>query len=53
MQQLNEVLFDECRRNENRKWTEGIYLIKSGNHIIVNNLINSLNHFVEFTNSHI
>ena len=60
-QQLNGLLFDECRRNgfkfidngavsEIDLWTDGIPMIESGKHIIANNLINSLNYFLEFMN---
>ena len=61
VQQLNGLLFDECRRNgfkfvdngavsEIDLWTDGIHLIESGKRIIVNNLINSLNYLLEFMN---
>ena len=61
IQQLNCFLFDECRRNgftfvDNRAvyetdlWTDGIHMIESGKSIIANNLINSLNYFLEFMN---
>ena len=61
LQQLNGLLFDECRRNgfkfvdngavsEIDLWTDDIHIIKSGKRIIVNNLINSLNYFLEFMN---
>ena len=55
------VLFDECRRNglkfvdngavsEIDLWTDGNHMIESGKRIFVNNLINTLNNFVEFMN---
>ena len=55
IQQLNGLLFDECRRNgfkfvdnwavsENDLWTDGIHMIESGKRIIANNLINSSNY---------
>ena len=61
IQQLNGLLFDECRRNgfkfidngvvsEIDLWTDGIHMIESGKLIIANNLIISLNHFLEFMN---
>ena len=61
IQQLHGLLFDECRRNcfkfvyngavsENDLWTDGIHMIESGKRIIANNLINSLNYFLEFMN---
>ena len=61
LQQLNGLLFDECRRNgfkfvdngavsEIDLWTDGIHMIESGKRIIANNLINSLNYFLEFMN---
>ena len=61
LQQLNGLLFDECRRNgfkfvdngavsEIDLWTDGIHMIESGKRIIENNLINSLNYFLEFMN---
>ena len=61
IQQLNGLLFDECRRNgfkfvdngavsEIDLWTDDIHIIESGKRIIVNNLINSLNYFLEFMN---
>ena len=31
-------------------WTDGIHMIESGKLIIANNLINSLNYFLEFMN---
>ena len=59
LQQLNGLLFDECRRNgfkfvdngavsEIDLWTDGIHMTESGKRIIANNLINSLNYFLEF-----
>ena len=59
IQQLNCLLFNECWRNgftfvdngavsEIDLWTDGIHMIESGKRIIVNNLINSLNYFLEF-----
>ena len=53
LQQLNGLLFDECRRNgfkfvdngavsEIDLWTDGIHMIESGKRIIENNLINIL-----------
>ena len=53
LQQLNGLLFDECRRNdfkfvdngavsETDLWTDGIHMIESGKRIIANNLINIL-----------
>ena len=61
IQQLNGLLFDENRRNgfkfvdhgafsEIDVWADGIYMIESGKRIIANNLINSLNYFLEFMN---
>ena len=61
IQQLNGLLFEECRRNgfkfvDNKEvseidlWTDDIHIIESGKRIIVNNLINSLNYFLEFMN---
>ena len=61
IQQLNGLLFEECRRNgfkfvdngavsEIDLWTDDIYIIESGKRIISNNLINSLNYFLEFMN---
>ena len=61
IQQLNSLLFDECRRNgfkfvdngavsENDLWADGIHMIESGKRTIANNLINSLNYFLEFMN---
>ena len=61
MQQLNALLVDECRRNdfkfvdngaisETDPWTDGTHMIESGKQIIANNLINSLNYFLEFMN---
>ena len=61
MQQLNALLVDECRRNdfkfvdngaisEIEPWTDGTHMIESGKQIIANNLINSLNYFLEFMN---
>ena len=61
IQQLNGLRFDECRRNgfkfvddgtvsEINLWTDGIHMIESGKRIIANNLINSLNYFLEFMN---
>ena len=61
IQQLNGLLFDECRRNgfkfidngvvsEIDLWTDGIHVIESGKLIIANNLIISLNYFLEFMN---
>ena len=61
IQQLNGLLFDENRRNgfkfvdhgafsETDVWADGIYMIESGKRIIANNLINSLNYFLEFMN---
>ena len=51
LQQLNGLLFDECRRdgfkfvdNENVSetdfWTDGIHMIESGKRIVVNVVIN-------------
>ena len=61
LQQLNGLLFDEWRRNgfkfvnngavsKSHLWTHGIHMIESGKRIIANNLINSLNYFLEFMN---
>ena len=61
LQQLNGLLFDECRRNgfkfvdngavsESDLWTDGIQMIESGKRFIANNLINSLNYFLEYIN---
>ena len=61
IQQLNSALFDECRGNDFKfvdnevvseidLWTDGIHMIESGKLIIANNLINSLNYFLEFMN---
>ena len=61
IQQLNGLLFNEWRRNglkfvangivsEIDLWTDGIHMIESGKRIIANNLINSLNYFLEFMN---
>ena len=61
IQQLNGLLFDECKRNsfkfvddgalsEIDLWSDGIHMIKSSKRIIANNLINSLNYFLEFKN---
>ena len=54
VQQLNGLVFDECRRNgfkfaDNRAvskislWRDGIHVIEKGKRIVANNLINSLN----------
>ena len=62
IQQLNGLLFDECRRNglkfvdnvavsEIDLWTDGIHIIESGKRIITKNLMNSLNYFLEFMNA--
>ena len=56
VQQLNVLLFHECRRNgfklvdneavsEIDLWIDGIHIIESGKRIIANNLIDSLNYF--------
>ena len=61
MKRLNKVLYDECRRSgftfvdngavtENDLWDDGIHLQENGKHIIVNNFINSFNHFSESAN---
>ena len=61
MQQLNGLLFDEYRKNgfifvdkgavsEIDLSADGIHMIESGKHITANNLINTLNHFLEFMN---
>ena len=61
IQQLNGLLFNECRKNgfkfvdngavsEIDLWTDGIHMIESGKRIIANNLINSVNYFLEFMN---
>ena len=61
IQQLNNLLFDECPRNgfkfidngavsEIDLWTDGIHTIESGKLIIANNFIISLNYFLEFMN---
>ena len=62
IQQLNGLLFDECKINgfklvdngavsEIDLWTDGVHMIESGKRIIANNLINSLNSFLEIMNS--
>ena len=61
IQQLNGLLFDECRRNGFKfvdngavsgidLRTDSIHLIESSKCIIANNLINSLNYFLQFMN---
>ena len=61
MQQLNGLLPDQCRRNgftfvdngavsEIDFCTDSIHMIESGKPIITNNLINSLNYFLEYVN---
>ena len=37
--------------SETDLWTNGIHMIESAKRIIANNLINSLNYFLEFMNS--
>ena len=61
IQQLNSLLFDECKRNgfkfvgngavsEIDLRTDGSHVVQSNKRIIANNLINSLNYFLEFMN---
>ena len=44
------VLRDNGAVSEIDLWTDGIHMIESAKLIIANNLINSLNYFLEFMN---